>query len=334
MRIAFIKIFALFCIANIGLAGNAQPSKNKVCALQGFLYLPEVQIFIQDMVKKHHFKKNELVCLIAKVHSRPPILFQIRNQNEYKSWSLYRKIYVSEQRIRAGIEFWQQHQDVLQQVAAKTSVPEEIIVATIGVESKYGKIVGKYPVIDALVNLAFASDSKRKKFFRYELEAFLLLAREQKIAPETILGSYAGAIGQPQFMPSSFKHYAISYSHKKQIDLTNNVDDVIASVANYYQLNGWRAAEPIAIPASMQGGRFQFSLTKPKSISLFEVLEKNAAVTTATSKKSPRLIILRTNYRNEYWRGYKNFDVIKRYNHSEHYAMAILQLSQHLALER
>ncbi|MBA3661507.1 MAG: lytic murein transglycosylase B [Gammaproteobacteria bacterium] len=286
------------------------------------------------MVKKHGFKSKFLTQLFTTVKPRPQILSKMKYPLERKPWSLYRKLYVSELRIAKGLAFWQAHAATLARAEARYGVPANIIVATIGVESKYGETVGKYCVLDALVNLAFAPEGKRRTFFRNELEAFLLLAREQNLSPETILGSYAGAIGQPQFMPSSFRHYAVNFSGHTKIDLTNNVDDVIGSVANYYHQNGWEKNQPIAMPISMRGGKYQLGLTKPKSISLFEMLESAALQMTVPPTRDPRFIILQTNYGNEYWHGFYNFDVIKRYNHSELYAMAIFQLSHYLAVER
>ena len=193
-----------------------------------FVDRPEVQEFIQKMVKKHKFKEKELVKLFDSVKVRPTVMKKVRSPLEQRPWHTYQMLFVTEWRIRKGVEFWEKHKDVLSKVEKKYGVPASIIVATIGVETKYGLHTGEYPVIDALTNIAF-SGSTRSNFFKSELEEFLLLSREQHLDPLKVMGSYAGAIGQPQFMPSSYRHYAVSYRGHSKIDLSNNIDDIIAA---------------------------------------------------------------------------------------------------------
>lgn len=287
----------------------------------------EVKSFIKQMVKKHHFQSKELYRLFSTVPIRPKIIQSIRTPLEHKPWYTYRLLYVTDERIKQGVLFWNRYEKSLKKAEQKFGVPAAIIVATIGVESRYGKNTGEYRVIDALVNLSF-EDKRRANYFRKELEDFLLLTREMKMNPLHVMGSYAGAIGQPQFMPSSFRNYAINFSGtNKPIDLSHNAEDVIGSIANYYYKNGWIPHEPVTKPLNLGTGRYLFSLTRSKQITLFQLLENNTISDEFYKNNNGNLIELRGNYGNEYWIGFRNFEVIKRYNHSILYAMAVYQLS-------
>ena len=172
-------------------------------ALANFSNKPQVKDFIHKMVVKHHFTKAGLITLFEQVKVRPAVIHSMKAPLEQKPWYTYQMLFVTEWRIRQGVAFWNKYQNTLERAEKMYGVPASIIVATIGVETKYGKNVGNYRVIDALANLAF-SDSSRAPFFRNELEQFLLLAREQHLNPIKIMGSYAGAMGQPQFMPTRY----------------------------------------------------------------------------------------------------------------------------------
>ncbi len=287
---------------------------------------PNVKIFIDQMVTKHHFKKIELVRLFDSLKIKPSTTSKSKTPFEHKSWQTYRMIFVSDRRIEQGILFWNQYQDILKKAEITYGVPASIIVATIGMETRYGKNPGQKPVINSLASLAFGSHP-RANFFRKELEEFLLLSREQHLDPRSILGSYAGAIGQPQFMPSSYRHFAVNFSGNVSIDLSHDWGDVIGSIANYYKKNGWETNQAIAIPVSLAGGEYQFSLSHPKPISLSEMIGHVAIPKDETQN---HLMIFRGFYNSEYWKVYKNFSVIKRYNHSDLYAMAVFQLSYYL----
>src|SRR5579883_448496 len=289
----------------------------------------DVQNFIKSMVKKHHFKEKELVAIFSKVKERPQVLSSLQAPAEQKPWYTYQMLLITEWRIREGVAFWNKYQDVLERAEKTYGVPASIIVATIGIETKYGKNTGNYPVIDALTNIAFGN-SPRAPFFRHELEEFLLLSREQHLDPLKVMGSYAGAIGQPQFMPSSYRRYAINFSGSGKIDLSHNVPDVIGSIANYYRLHGWQTNEPVTMPASINGGRYQIRLTNTHTISKPELLEAGATPLYFDYSKY-KVIQLQGYYGHEYWLGYHNFDVIKQYNSSDLYAMAVYQLSYYIA---
>lgn len=290
---------------------------------------PEVVAFINKMVEKHHFDRTQLTNLIESVKKRPQVKQQATSKRPPKPWHIYRAVFVNPNRIAKGLAFWETYQAALARAEAIYGVPASIIVATIGIETNYGAQTGKFKVIDALVNQAF-SQGYRANYFRRELEDYLLLSREQSFDPMYMMGSYLGAIGQPQFMPSSFRHYAVNFSNDGKIDLANDETDVIGSIANYYQKNGWRKNETIAMPVSAASGEFAFNLIRPKPISFTELVKKQATLSSTES----RLIKLQTQYGSEYWLGSHNFNVIKRYNHSDLYAMAVYQLSYYLNLMR
>lgn len=304
---------------------------NRVYAEDGFLSRHDVQEFIQYMVQKNHFDRTKLTKIFAEVKVRPQIMQRMNKPFEKQPWLTYQMLFVTKQRIQKGVEFWQKHQKTLSKAEAMFGVPACIIVATIGIETKYGERKGDFRVIDSLTNIAF-SDSPRAAFFRKELEQFLLLTREEKLDPLKILGSYAGAIGQPQFMPSSYRHYAINFSKSGKTDLMDDEVDVIGSIANYYKKNGWETNGPVAIRAFKLGSRYNYLKSKQKIEEPLTVA--NAArlgLITKTNKLSDSLkvkvIELESNYAKEYWLGFHNFDVIKRYNSSDLYAMAVYQLS-------
>lgn len=280
-------------------------------ANSGFSHNPQTQVFINLMVKKHHFNKARLEYLFSQVKVRPKVIQHVKAPVENNPWATYRKLYVTNERIAGGVKFWQRYQKTLARAQKVYGVPASVIVATIGVESLYGRVTGKYPVIDALVNLAFGSDS-RPAYFRKELEDFLLLAREQHLNPLKVMGSYAGAIGQPQFMPSSYRHYAVNFSGKAGIDLMNDEVDVIGSVANYYKKMGWEPGEAIVVPATTQNGKLVPSVK-------------------ISAKIHKQLIELKNRNNTEYWYALPNFYAIKRYNHSTMYAMAVYQLSFYIS---
>lgn len=299
-----------------------------------FVARPEVQTFIKDMVNKHHFQEKELIALFNQIKIRPTVIKKIRSPLENHSWNTYQMLFVTEWRVRNGVAFWNQYHDALSSVEKKYGVPASIIVATIGVETKYGLHTGEYPVIDALANIGF-SNSPRAPFFRRELEEFLLLTREQHLDPLKVMGSYAGAIGQPQFMPSSYRRYAVSFAGHSKIDLSNNELDIIASIANYYKLHGWQTDEPVAVPASLVNKHYQFFFGKKNELKMISRstlaeygIDPNKIIANNTQYK---IIQLQSFWGDEYWLGFHNFDVIKRYNSSDLYAMAVFQLSHYIS---
>lgn len=312
--------------------------------LSGFIHLAyadpafvnrsDVQAFIQTMVQKHNFKKQELVSLFNNVKLRPQVIRHINKPLEKEPWRLYQMLFVNEWRITHGVEFWNKYADTLQQAEKVFGVPASIIVATIGIETRYGQRVGEYRVIDSLSNLAF-SDSPRATFFRKELTEFLLLTREQSLNPLKIMGSYAGAIGQPQFMPSSYRHYAVNFSGSGKTDLMNDEVDVIGSIANYYRKHGWYTNDPVAVQAIVIGDRYNYLMRNGSGSQAYSITELAQygivpKITVEHDNLNVRIIELDNRYSKEYWLGFPNFYVIKRYNQSDLYAMAVYQLSYYI----
>ncbi len=296
-----------------------------------FVKRPDVQAFINLMVKKHHFNRGELLTLFTGVKLRPQVIQHIKKPLEKEPWYNYQLLFVNEWRIANGVKFWDKYAKELSRAEKTFGVPAAIIVATIGVETRYGQRTGEFRVIDSLSNIAF-SDMPRANFFKSELEEFLVLTKEQHIDPAQMTGSYAGAIGQPQFMPSSYRRYAINFSKSGKIDLMHNEVDVIGSIANYYQKHGWISRQTVAVPAALLGDRYHFLMRDNKVPPPLTIADLHQFGVVPKTKVKPdslrvRIIELKRHYNKEYWLGLHNFEVIKRYNASDLYAMAVFQLS-------
>jgi membrane-bound lytic murein transglycosylase B len=296
-----------------------------------------MQSFAAEMEIKHGFDRRELTDLLKKTAFREDIIKAISRPAESKPWHAYRPIFLQQDRIDGGVEFWRENEALLNQVELQYGVPPEIIVAIIGVETRYGKHTGRYRVLDSLTTLGF-SYPKRAKFFRSELEQFLLLSREEQVDPSQAKGSYAGAMGKPQFISSSYRRYAVDHDGDGQRDLWNNNADIIASVANYFRVHGWQRGEPVTLQAS--GGnhleRFVEAGMKP-SIRLADLLATGLqpqGKLPSDPETLSSLIELDAGEQQEYWLGLHNFYVITRYNHSNLYAMAAYQLSQEILAAR
>ncbi|MES2218599.1 MAG: lytic murein transglycosylase B [Pseudomonadota bacterium] len=297
-----------------------------------FVNRPDVQQFISKMVKQYGFNRRQLNELFSSVKIKPRIIQSVKVPLEVAPWYIYQNVFITPSHIHEGVEFWNRNAETLARAEKIYGVPASIIVATIGVETKYGKEKGAYRVLDALTNIAF-SNSHRAGYFRQELVDFLLLSREQHLDPTTIRGSYAGAIGQPQFMPSSYRHFAVNFSGNSRIDLNNNELDIIGSIANYYQKHGWLTNQPVAIPTTTERSRYRFLLhNKPSDWLSQEELEEFGLfpVYKIPAGQKIRIIELQGTRGNEYWIGLTNFEVIKRYNPSNLYAMAVYQLSYYI----
>jgi membrane-bound lytic murein transglycosylase B len=319
-----LRKYFILALCVIGL------SSQNVFAAERFGDRSDVRKYIHYMAVKYSFNESQLIDIFNKVKARPRVIQSVKAPLESITWYRYQRLFVTEGRIREGVNFWNKYRDALERAEKTYGVPASIIVATIGVETKYGKNTGEYRVIDALTNLAF-SDSRRANFFRKELTQFLLLSREHNLNPLTVLGSYAGAIGQPQFMPSSYREYAVNFSGSGKIDLSHDEIDVIGSVANYYKKHGWKYNQPVAIPASVSGYNYYRLRSNPKAISVSSLSDLGVYPRGyASDDQKAKLIELKGLYRNEYWLGFHNFDVIKRYNTSTLYAMAVYQLSEYI----
>ena len=293
-----------------------------------------VKVFIDEMVAEHNFDRATLAQLFSQAEKKQRILDAIsRPAEKTLTWADYRKIFVTDTRIKGGVEFWQENEAILNRAAKEFGVPEEIIVAIIGVETRYGGNKGSYRVIDALSTLAF-DYPRRSKFFRKELKEFLLLSREQQQDPLDLIGSYAGAMGYGQFIPSSYRAYAVDYDKDNFADIWNNTEDAIGSVANYFKRHGWKAGEQVAVRTRVKEGYDQSVINdslKPKRDLAALKAKGFAPIGNLQDAQPASAIRLEGQYGTEYWIGLQNYYVITRYNHSRLYAMAVWQLSQEIA---
>ncbi|MCA0403988.1 MAG: lytic murein transglycosylase B [Proteobacteria bacterium] len=299
---------------------------------EAFVNRKEVQSFINQMVKEQHFNRQELVNTMRSVQIQPEILESMNKPYEKKSWNTYKNLFLTTERVQAGLEFWRQNKAILQKAEKRFNVPANIIVAIIGIETLYGKHQGNYRVLDALSTLAF-NYPRRAPFFTKELKEYLLLCREHKVNPTAYLGSYAGAMGKPQFMPSSYRYYAADFSGNPKKDLMNDDNAVIASVANYFHKHGWKMNQGIAQPALVNGGAKNINTDLKQATYQLLQLEKAGVKPLTAAYSVPKkvgLISLTTDTGSEFWLAYPNFYVITRYNSSPQYAMAVYLLSQQL----
>jgi membrane-bound lytic murein transglycosylase B len=285
------------------------------------------------MVKQHHFNAQNLTETMNQVKLQPQIIESMERPYEKKNWDVYRDVFLTPQRLKGGLDYWAANQKTLERAQKRFGVPPEIIIAILGVETLYGERQGEYRVLDALATLAF-NYPKRAPYFTKELKEYLLLCKEHGVPATKYKGSYAGAIGKPQFMPSSYRYYAIDFNNKGMRDLISNNDDSIGSIANYFHKHGWKLNEGIAQHAKLTGWRFRHLQTNPKTANYsYPQLEKAGVRPVTASHNHPNragLIELVTNQGKEYWLAYPNFFVITRYNSSPQYALVVYLLSQQL----
>lgn len=302
-------------------------------ATQAFIEKPDVQAFIQKMTDKHHFNKDQLIALFKTVKLQPQVIENMSHPLEKETWKLYQRVFINDNYIVEGAAFRKKYHQSLVRAENEYKIPGSIIIATLGVETKFGTHSGGYRVIDSLSNLAFTGQ-RRAGFFRNELEQFLLLTRENHLDPYQVQGSYAGAIGAPQFMPSSYRYYAASFSKKGQIDIIHNTQDAIASIGNYYQKHGWKTPHFVAYPVTVEGTKYR-KLWKSNGKPIIFSSSNMARYGLHSAKKIPKgyklkLIELEGKKGKEYWVVFPDFDVIKSYNPSNLYAMAVFQLSREI----
>ena len=294
---------------------------------------PQVQVFIDRMVNEHGFDREELVVVLDNAEHREDILELMRKPAEKRlKWFEYRKIFLTESRINGGVAFWKENADILNRAVAEYGVDPQIIVAIIGVETRYGKHAGRHRVLDALATLSF-DYPPRSEFFTGELEHNLILAREEDIDLLTTTGSYAGAMGYGQFIPSSYRHYAVDFDGDGKRDLWNSMPDIIGSVANYFHEHGWTAGAPVTVRAQVEGNDYQTILDlgyKPNTVLDAMRHDGITPVSPQPDELLASLISFEQQNGPEYWLGFNNFYVITRYNHSPLYAMAAYQLSEEI----
>jgi membrane-bound lytic murein transglycosylase B len=322
-----IGIITLSCLSILPLLGQANIADKA-----------EVKTFIDRMVSKHQFNKAELTRLFEQVSIQDGILKLIDRPYESKPWYIYRKNFLTQSRVDQGVRFWQAHEADLQRAERQYGVPASYIVAILGVETYYGNNQGNHKVIEALSTIAFGYP-RRADYFRKELEEFLLLTREQKLNPLEVYGSYAGAMGQAQFMPSSYRHYAVDFTGSGSINLSANAADAIGSVANYFAVHGWRTGEPTVAPARVaaDANYKQLDIKKRNAQYPLQTLAKHGVQPDTTMAAIPdkaNIVKLDGENAQEYWLGFNNFYVITRYNTSNLYAMAVHQLAEKLAEQK
>ncbi len=292
----------------------------------------EVRSFIHTMVSKHGFNLQRLNELFQQLESSEEVLKQISKPFETVSWGRYRRLFLTKERIKEGVNFWQAYQKTLEHAEYQFGVPIEIIISVIGIETFYGKYVGQYSVLQSLATLAF-DYPKRSKFFLNELEQYLLLTREQQLPVELMKGSYAGAMGASQFISSSYRNYAIDFEMKGKVDLTNSIPNAIGSVANYLNAHGWKTQQSIVHKATKEGEKYKSLLiqnVKP-TVTISALAQYGVHCMANTLQDSNTLVVfleLDNAGIKEYWLGRDNFYVITRYNNSVNYAMAVYELSQ------
>ena len=315
-------------LAALGILSSNAPAGD-------FSQYEELTALIDQLEAEKVYAPGELAQLFEQVNRQPKVLESIaRPAEKSKEWRDYRPIFMTSSRVSDGLAFWDTYRAEFTRAEKATGVPASMILAILGIETKYGNNKGSYPVIEALATLGF-DYPPRAPFFRKELREFLILTKQNGMDPLAIQGSYAGAMGFPQFMPSSWRNLAVDFDGDSRIDLINNPVDAIGSIANYFKGNGWRAGEPVVVRARLSGQLYDAATsTELKTVSTLAMLDSqglaprdplnSAATTPATG------IRLQGMNGGEFWIGFNNFYVITRYNRSILYAMAAVQLSQAL----
>jgi membrane-bound lytic murein transglycosylase B len=317
---------ALVTISQSAHAQNAQP--------QGLS--PDVVSFVDRMAREHGFDAVQLGRLFADLKPNKSIIKAINAPATARPWSYFRDLYVTQSRIDGGVAFWNAHAELLAKARETYGVPEEIIVSIIGVETIYGQYTGSFRIVDALYTLGFEVP-RRSQFFQGQFEHFLLLTRQNHIDLKTATGSYAGAMGLPQFMPSSYRQYAVDFDGDGVVDLWNSVADAIGSVANYLSRFGWEDGAQVVLPAKVLADNTETleRLGVKPSLTLAELRSRGVEVdTTVSDDTDGGFFSLEAAEGPEYWVSLNNFYVITRYNRSNNYAMAVYLLAQQIAEKR
>jgi len=288
----------------------------------------DAQVFVQEMADRHGFQRETLERLLRGTNFLSSIIRAMDAPSTALPWHAFRPRHVNDARFEGGLRFWAEHAALLERAAAEYRVAPEIIVATIGIETLYGRNTGRVSVLDALATLAFGYP-RRAAFFRGELEQFLLLARENGWPPDSVRGSFAGAIGVPQFLPSSYRKYAVDFDGDGRRDL-RGVADAIGSVANYYREFGWRMGEPVVIPADPGASELDPLLAAgiAPHLPVGEFRKRGVLPLDPVADDMPAaLIVVEADTGPRHFLALNNFYVITRYNRSINYAMAVQELA-------
>jgi membrane-bound lytic murein transglycosylase B len=312
----------------------AQPASPPVLPASFDLHRPDIAAFIQEVTQRDGLKRKDVQRLLKEARPQPKII-DIMNRpiEKVAPWWEYREHFVNAERVGDGAQFWAEHRESLERVAAAYEVPPEYVVAILGIETRYGRVTGRYRVLDALATLAF-DYPPRHNYFAGELAQFLVLVKESRLDPLTTTGSYAGAMGAPQFMPSAYRRYAVDASNDQRRDLWGDWEDILASVANYLHQNGWKAGGPVLAETRIEP-EANFHL-EPHGLELDETVDSLGAhgvkVDLAVPPETPALLVLAEQPDGPAYRvGFNNFYVLTRYNTSTRYAMAVHDLAQAIA---
>lgn len=321
MRRAFALLLAL---------GSAAPASAVPLAEH-----PPLQAVADSLVSQDGFARAEVERLLAGAQFQQSIVDAITRPAEKMPWYRYRPIFMTQQRIDGGVEFWRQHADLLARAEREHGVPASIITAIIGVETRYGAVTGRYRALDALTTLTIAG-LPRSAFFGRELRELLLLGREERLDAAGVTGSYAGALGLPQFIPSSYRAYAVDFDQDGRRDLLGSPADAIGSVANYLRRHGWEPGQPITATATATPAAASLGGTDPAlKHTVSQLLASGvSAPGAAPGSRKAALIRLEAEQGDEYHLGFQNFYAITRYNHSALYAMAVTQLAAAIGAQR
>ena len=299
---------------------------------------PDVEAFVDKMVEEHDYDRNDVLDILGQAESKDSIIEKISTPAEKRlTWAEYRPIFITKERIDAGVKFWSENSETLNAISKQTGVPVEIVLGIIGVETYYGRITGGHRVLDALTTLAF-DYPPRETFFRRELEEYLLIVREEDLDATEPVGSYAGAMGRPQFMPSSFRAYAVDSTGDGKRDIWTNWADVAGSISNYFLEHKWKTGQEVASQATL-GDAWQGPAPEPKntlkpSETVSSLSNKGVLFATSLDDDSKSQLLAYAGADGaEYWVAFHNFFVITRYNRSVMYALAVHQLGQEIALE-
>ena len=318
-----------------------EPQHNVMQMGGDFANNPNAQQFIDKMVNKHGFDRQQLQEILSQAKRLDSVLRLMDIQAPTTSvkppsgpngaWLRYRKKFITPDNVQNGVVFWNQYEDALNRAWQVYGVPPEIIVGIIGVETRWGRVMGKTRILDALATLSF-NYPRRAEYFSGELETFLLMARDEQDDPLNLKGSFAGAMGYGQFMPSSYKQYAVDFSGDGHINLWDPVE-AIGSVANYFKAHGWVKGDQVAVMANGQAPGLPNGFKTKYSISQLAAAGLTPQQPLGNHQQASLLRLdVGTGY--QYWYGLPNFYTITRYNHSTHYAMAVWQLGQAVALAR
>jgi len=319
----YLVFLFIFFIVNLSYA-----EENKILEK----YNSEIKEIKSILINKHNINSNYIDTVFQEIKFRKKTLDSMSNAVERKAtWERYKKIFITQKRIKEGVAYHKKNYKILQEIEKKYGVPSEVIVAFLGVETNYGKRIGRVKVLDSLATLAL-QHPRRSKYFKAQLIYFIVLTYQNKLDFNSLYGSYAGAMGAPQFMPESYIKLGVDYNKDGKVDLWNNKYDIYASIANYLVKNGWKKNEAI------------YSKIKIKDVYVNDIFKdgdvKTVSIENTRLKKilkgnnlnsGKKYLILLSKKNKEYKLGYKNFKVIMSYNPSTFYAMVVSELSEKIS---